>query len=182
MSLIDKANKIINDRSEEKERQYGPMTEGMQNASSIAESIQIAVNIHSISDDMSLSSFRYLFGLKLSREKYNHKEDNMLDAIAYRIAEINALREIRNEEPFTTHTFNDRLVTMHSAEKIAEDKLDLLTAISGMDYNEDEKYKLVLSLLIKDEINAIKSKNYDAREYAILRQIIIMDMINEVNS
>ena len=106
MSLfIDKANKIINDRSEEKERQYGPMTEGMQNASKIAVSIQKIVNVYSSEEDSSLSSFRYLFGLKLSREKYNHKEDNMLDAIAYRIAEMNALREIRGVAPFTTNGF-----------------------------------------------------------------------------
>ena len=30
MNILDQANKIINERSEEKERQYGPFEEGMR--------------------------------------------------------------------------------------------------------------------------------------------------------
>jgi len=182
MSLIDKANKIINERSEEKERQYGPMTEGMQNASSIALDIQNAVDRYSTIDDMKLASFRYLYALKLSREKYNHKEDNMLDAIAYRIAEVNALRELRKEEPYNVNSFELRMKELNAPETIASSNISLLTAVSGMDYNEDEYYKLVLVDLIKDEIAAIGNNNELAREIAILKQVKILDKINDVNS
>ena len=36
MNILDEANKIINERSEEKERQYGPMGEGLERAAMIA--------------------------------------------------------------------------------------------------------------------------------------------------
>ena len=36
MNILEEANKIINLRSEEKERMYGPFDESMQNAASVA--------------------------------------------------------------------------------------------------------------------------------------------------
>ena len=36
MNILDKANEIVNKRSEEKARQYGPFSEGMERAASIA--------------------------------------------------------------------------------------------------------------------------------------------------
>ena len=35
-NILEQANKIINERSEEKERQYGPFEEGMRRAAQIA--------------------------------------------------------------------------------------------------------------------------------------------------
>lgn len=76
MNILLKANEIINERSEEKERQYGPFGEGMERAAMIASG---STGKHFTARDMYLC----LVALKLSRESYNHKEDNLLDAVAY---------------------------------------------------------------------------------------------------
>ena len=76
MNILKEANKIINKRSEEKERQYGPFQEGMERAAMIASG---ATGKDLTASDMYLC----LVALKLSRQSYNHKEDNLLDAVAY---------------------------------------------------------------------------------------------------
>lgn len=76
MNILKKANEIINERSEEKEREYGPFEEGMERAAMIASG---ATGKDLTAKDMYLC----LVALKLSRESYNHKEDNLLDAVAY---------------------------------------------------------------------------------------------------
>lgn len=81
MNILEKANEIINTRSEEKERMYGPFEEGMERAAKIASGCtgkNFTVN------DMYIC----LVALKLSRQSYNHKEDNLLDAVAY-LASLN---------------------------------------------------------------------------------------------
>jgi hypothetical protein len=81
MNILEKANEIVNLRKEEKERQYGPFEKGMEKASKIASE---CIGKDITTKDMYL----ILVALKLSRESYNHKEDNLLDAIAY-IASMN---------------------------------------------------------------------------------------------
>jgi hypothetical protein len=81
MNILEKANKIIYERAEEKERQYGPFIEGMQRAASIYSGM---TGKEATADDM----YKALIALKLSRQSYNHKEDNLLDAIAY-LASLN---------------------------------------------------------------------------------------------
>jgi hypothetical protein len=76
MNILEKANEIINLRSEEKERQYGPFSEGMERAAMIASG---STGKHFTAKDM----YMCLVALKLSRQSYNHKEDNLLDAVAY---------------------------------------------------------------------------------------------------
>jgi hypothetical protein len=76
MNILEEANRIINLRSEEKERMYGPFEEGMERAAMIASGCT-GKNI--TASDMYLC----LVALKLSRQSYNHKEDNLLDAVAY---------------------------------------------------------------------------------------------------
>ena len=76
MNILKEANKIINKRSEEKERQYGPFQEGMERAAMIASG---ATGKQFTASDM----YMCLVALKLSRQSYNHKEDNLLDAVAY---------------------------------------------------------------------------------------------------
>jgi len=76
MNILKKANEIINERSEEKERQYGPMGEGLERAAMIASGI---TGKDLTADDI----FACLIGLKFSRHSYNYKEDNFLDAAAY---------------------------------------------------------------------------------------------------
>lgn len=76
MNILEKANEIVNLRSEEKERMYGPFEEGMEKAAKIAS---IITNKDISTKDMYLC----MVALKLSRESYNYKEDNLLDAVAY---------------------------------------------------------------------------------------------------
>lgn len=76
MNILKEADKIINDRSEEKERMYGPFSEGMVRAAKIATAT-------TGKDINARDMFLCMVALKLSRESYNHKEDNLLDAVAY---------------------------------------------------------------------------------------------------
>jgi len=76
MNILKEANKIINERSEEKERQYGPMGEGLERAALIASGM---TGKDFTADDI----FAALIALKFSRHSYNYKEDNFLDAAAY---------------------------------------------------------------------------------------------------
>lgn len=91
-NIIDRANKIVSERSEEKERQYGPFEEGMERAAMI---------LSGMTGQSHDATFMYkaLIALKLSRESYCHKEDNLLDAIAY-IGSLNNYIEnkVKDEE------------------------------------------------------------------------------------
>ena len=86
-NILEKANNIINKRSEEKERNYGPFSEGMKRAALIASG---ATGKTITAEDM----YMCMVALKLSRESYNHKEDNLLDAVAY----LGALNNYQNGE------------------------------------------------------------------------------------
>lgn len=87
MNILIQADEIVNKRSEEKERQYGPFSEGMERAAIIFNGMT-GMNI--TAEHM----FKALIALKLSRESYNHKRDNLLDLVAY----IQALENYINEK------------------------------------------------------------------------------------
>jgi len=76
MNILEEANKIVNERAEEKEREYGPFSEGMERAAMIATGA-------TGKDINAKDVYMVLVALKLSRESYNHKKDNLLDAISY---------------------------------------------------------------------------------------------------
>ena len=78
MNILEEANKIVNGRSEEKERQYGPFQASMERAAAL-------YNLMSPKDQQITAAgmYRAMIALKLSREAYAHKEDNLLDAVAY---------------------------------------------------------------------------------------------------
>tara|TARA_A200000159_G_C7337139_1_gene345561 strand:+ start:3414 stop:3701 length:288 start_codon:yes stop_codon:yes gene_type:complete len=89
-SILERANEIVNKRSEEKEREYGPFGEGMKRAAKIASGMSGKdVSAH----DMYIA----LVSLKLSRQSYNFKEDNLLDAVAYLGAWQNFIEEVKDE-------------------------------------------------------------------------------------
>jgi len=76
MNILEQANKIVNKRSEEKEREYGPFEEGMERTAMIARGMtgkQLTAK----------DCYAVLIALKLSRHSYKYKEDNLLDAVAY---------------------------------------------------------------------------------------------------
>ena len=89
MNILEKANEIVNLRSEEKERQYGPFEEGMERAAQLFNAMT-GLNV-----DATIL-YKALIELKLSRESYNHKEDNLLDAVAY-IASMNNYLNNKNK-------------------------------------------------------------------------------------
>ena len=76
MNILEKANEIVNLRSEEKEREYGPFEEGMQKAAKIA-------SLLSSKDITTVDMYNCMVALKLSRQSCSNKEDNLLDAVAY---------------------------------------------------------------------------------------------------
>lgn len=75
-SLCQRAQRIVFDRTEETDRMYGPFSEGMDRAAAI---FTASTGIKIEGRHMYLA----MVALKLSRESYNHKSDNLLDAIAY---------------------------------------------------------------------------------------------------
>lgn len=75
-NILEIANEIVFTRAEEKERMYGPFEEGMAKAARIATEL---CNKEITTQDV----YHIMISLKLSRQAYNHKEDNLLDAIAY---------------------------------------------------------------------------------------------------
>lgn len=75
-NILEQANDIVNNRSEEKSRQYGPFEEGMRRAAMIFNGMT--------GKDLNGSDmYAALVALKLSRHSYNYKQDNLLDAVAY---------------------------------------------------------------------------------------------------
>lgn len=87
-NILEIANKIVNERSEEKERQYGPFNLSMEKAALI-------YNLMSPKGEQITTAgmYRAMIALKLSREAHAHKEDNLLDAVAY----IGALNDYLEE-------------------------------------------------------------------------------------
>jgi hypothetical protein len=77
MNILKEADLIINNRSEEKERMYGPFEEGMEKAAMIASGMS-STKVFTAED-----IYICLIALKFSRSAYNYKEDNFLDAVAY---------------------------------------------------------------------------------------------------
>lgn len=85
MNILEEANNIVNKRSQEKERQYGDFIECMKKTANIA-------SIMSSKSITTEDAYNVLIALKLARESNCHKEDNLLDAVAY-IGSLNNYRE-----------------------------------------------------------------------------------------
>lgn len=174
MSLIDKARGIIFSRSEEKERQYGPIVDGMVIATDIATLLSGSKSF----DD--LESFRYMYALKLSREKYNHKEDNLLDAIAYRIAEIKAIHE-NNKCVLTLDMFNTLYRTIDDLSYDIDNTKSFIELTTKLDITDDDMHKIYLSIELTKEQEAIADKDTAKRVLSIIKQIKILNLMNEDN-
>lgn len=99
MNILHEADQIINCRSEEKDRMYGPIGEGMEIAAQIFN--LITPDGQSITPE---GMYWALVALKLSRQHFNHKTDNLLDAVAY----IGALNNyIDSKEKQTSNYIDD---------------------------------------------------------------------------
>lgn len=75
-NILDRANDIVNNRAEEKDRMYGPFSESMERTAAMYNMLRDATLK---AEDV----YYVLICLKLTREARNHKEDNLLDAVAY---------------------------------------------------------------------------------------------------
>ena len=76
MNILEQANEIVNLRSEEKERMYGPFAECNKKAAQIAT---VLCNRTITARDI----YMFQIALKLARESFCHNRDNLLDAAAY---------------------------------------------------------------------------------------------------
>lgn len=86
MNILEQANDIVFKRGEEKTRQYGPMKESMNKAAQLAS---IMCNKDITAKDLYLC----MVALKMSRESYSKKHDNILDSIAYLAAMVDHYKE-----------------------------------------------------------------------------------------
>jgi hypothetical protein len=85
MNILKEAQKIIFDRKEEKQRQYGPIDESIAKAARVASEL---TNKDITTEDF----YKCLIALKISRMAYNTKKDTMLDCVGY----IAALDSFKN--------------------------------------------------------------------------------------
>jgi hypothetical protein len=85
MNILKEAQKIIFDRKEEKQRQYGPIDESIAKAARVASEL---TNKDITAEDF----YKCLIALKISRMAYNTKKDTMLDCVGY----IAALDSFKN--------------------------------------------------------------------------------------
>ena len=85
MNILEKANNIVYLRTEEKERMYGDFHGCMGKTAKIAS--EMSNKTISVVD-----CYNVLIALKLARQSNSHKEDNLLDAIAY-LASLNDLND-----------------------------------------------------------------------------------------
>lgn len=76
MNILDQVKEIMINRSEEKDREYGPFNESLERAAIIATQL---TGLEITPKDF----MKCMIALKLSRMRYNLKEDTMMDGIAY---------------------------------------------------------------------------------------------------
>lgn len=90
MNILERANQIMNTRSEEKNREYGPFVESIERAAIIADQIC----------DVKITPETFckcLIALKIGRIKFNIKDDTLLDAVAY-LDGLQKIRDAKKEE------------------------------------------------------------------------------------
>lgn len=93
MNILHRADEIVNHRSEERERQYGPFSECMERAANIFNAMSPKGEF--ITPE---GMYRAMIAMKFAREANAHKEDNLLDALAY-IGALNNYIDEEHEDP-----------------------------------------------------------------------------------
>ena len=87
INILEHAQDIVYRRGEESARKYGPMKESMEKAAILASTM-------SGKDISAKDMYLCMVALKMSRESYSKKYDNILDTIAY----LTAMVEHYNED------------------------------------------------------------------------------------
>lgn len=85
LNILKEADAIMNDRAQEKDRQYGGFVESITSAAKIASEL---TGIEITPETMC----KCLIALKMGRLRYNLKDDTLVDAVAY----IDGLQKIRD--------------------------------------------------------------------------------------
>lgn len=85
MNILTEADKIINQRSEEAERLYGPIDLSNERAAKLA-------SLFCNKEFTVVDIYYFKIALKMAREAKCHKQDNLLDLVAY----IGALNNYHN--------------------------------------------------------------------------------------
>lgn len=75
-NILKEADGIINDGSQEKDRQYGDIDVNIKNMVDL-------FNLYTKRDLTIEEGYLMLIFNKLARESYKHKQDNLLDLVAY---------------------------------------------------------------------------------------------------
>ena len=145
-NILEQANNIINNRSQEKERQYGPMGEGFERAAMIASGMSGKEwNAH----DM----FIAMVALKFSRQSYNFKEDNLLDAVAYLGAWQNYINDTKPDhagpdtpqETTNANTTNKKTLLTEEEKKSLEEEDTSDQEFRGQEAVAQNPYSLPIS-------------------------------------
>jgi|GEM_PF-571813 len=133
MNILDRANKIVNERAEEKERMYGPFDESMERATVIFNAMT-GLNVEP------QVMYKALIALKLSREYYSHKEDNLLDACAFIGALNNYEEDLINvkDSDDTLNNINKELAHVKINEKLNDIKNDVDGINSVLNENQKD--------------------------------------------
>jgi len=149
MNILKEADKIINERSEEKTRQYGPFSEGMERAAKIATGM-------TGKEFTAKDVFKILIALKLSRESYFHKEDNLLDCVAY----IGALNNFEDEELANNKQSEPKKDYVSTKERVEADLKDILSE-TGPNFKNDLEAEIFPQVKHAPGINDVISyQNY----------------------
>lgn len=90
-NILEAADNIVNHRSEEKERMYGPFDKSMDTMRDIFNAMTgLKLNTEHM--------FKAMMAMKLAREAHTHREDNLLDLAAYTGA-LNNYIQRKSAEP-----------------------------------------------------------------------------------
>ena len=89
-NILKEADRIVNERSQDKFRQYGDFSKSMERAARIASEMRgKEIDPH----DM----FCCMIALKFSRQAHSFKQDNLLDAVSYCGAWANYISEAKKK-------------------------------------------------------------------------------------
>lgn len=171
MNILKAADDIVNNRSEEKSRQYGPFNEGMSKTAKMA-------SLMSNKKITEVDVYNVMIALKLTREAHCHKEDNLLDAVAY-IGSLNNMYSEFYSNSYINYKFFEQNKVIIVGErplssKGLEEKVAFLKGRSSKFINEVVKdhTNIILTNAINTPIGSIKSQWRAGKDQ-------LMELINE---
>lgn len=96
-TILEESQEIIFERSEEKQRDYGPIDESFEDTATIAS---IITGKQLTAEDC----YKVMIALKMSRMKRSYKRDTYLDSVGY----LGALAEMLERKEFVSNFKSDK--------------------------------------------------------------------------